>query len=328
MRALLCTELGPPSNLSVEEVEDPVPATGQVVVDVEAAGLNFPDTLIIEGKYQFQPELPFIPGGEAAGVVSEMGDGVGGLSVGDRVIAMSTYGAFAERWAVPATSVIPIPTGLDAVTAAGFALTYGTSYHALRQRARLQPGETLLVLGAAGGVGSAAVELGKVLGARVIAAASNREKLEFCREVGADETIDYSSESVRDRVKALTDGRGVDVVYDPVGGDLTDQAFRSTAWNGRHLVVGFASGDIPRIPANLPLLKGSALIGVFWGRSLREEPESALHNFAELGRLVEEGAIHPRIWRVFDLDEFEQAFAVFGERRVMGKAVFRISGHG
>ncbi len=324
MRALVCTELGPPSKLTVTEVDDPVPGPGEVLIDVEAAGLNFPDTLIIEGTYQFRPELPFSPGGEGAGVVAAVGGGVSTVAPGDRVIAMSTFGAFAERWVVPATSVLPIPTDLDAVAAAGFALTYGTSYHALKQRAAIRAGETLLVLGAAGGVGSAAVELGKVMGARVIAAASTSVKLDFCRELGADEVIDYSSESLRDRIKDLTAGRGVDVVYDPVGGELTEQAFRSTAWNGRHLVIGFAAGDIPSIPANLALLKGAALVGVFWGRSLSEEPASASQNFVELSEMVAEGLLRPRIWKVFELEAFEEAFGVFARREVMGKAVFRL----
>jgi NADPH2:quinone reductase len=324
MRALLCTELGPPSQLTVAEVDDPVPGPGEVLVEVGAAGLNFPDTLIIEGKYQFRPELPFSPGGEAAGVVAEVGEGVAGVSPGDRVIAVSTFGAFAERWVVPAASVLPIPADLDAVTAAGFALTYGTSYHALKQRAAIQPGETLLVLGAAGGVGSAAVELGRAMGARVIAAASTTPKLDFCRQLGADEVVDYSAESLRDRVRELTAGRGVDVVFDPVGGELTEQAFRSTAWNGRHLVVGFAAGDIPAIPINLALLKGASLVGVFWGRSLGEEPATAFQNFVELSALVAEGRIHPRIWKVFELEDYEEAFGVFARREVMGKAVFRL----
>ncbi len=324
MKALLCTELGPPSELSVQTIEDPAPGPGEVVVDVVAAGLNFPDTLIIEGKYQFKPDLPFVPGGEAAGVISAVGDGVGHLAVGQRVIALSTYGAFAERWAVPATGVIPIPDALDFESAAGFGLTYGTSYHALVQRARLQEGETLLVLGAAGGVGSAAIEIGKHLGAEVIAAASTPEKLRFASELGADHLIDYTTEDLRDRLKEITDGRGVDVVYDPVGGDFTEQAFRSLAWNGRHLVVGFAAGPIPELPINLALLKGASLVGVFWGRSLREEPQRAFQNFVELTELANSGVVHPRVSQRFTLDQYEEAFSVFENRGVMGKAIFMI----
>jgi NADPH:quinone reductase-like Zn-dependent oxidoreductase len=317
----VCTELGPASRLSVGEIDDPEPGVGEVVVDVKAAGLNFPDTLIIEGKYQFKPELPFTPGGEASGVISAVGEGVGHLAVGQRVIALSTYGAFAEKWAVPASGVIPMPDALDLESAAGFGLTYGTSYHALVQRARLQSGEKLLVLGAAGGVGSAAIEIGKHLGAEVIAAASSREKLEFATDLGADHVIDYSSEDLRDRLKEIA-GSGVDVVYDPVGGDFTEQAFRSLAWNGRHLVVGFAAGPIPELPVNLALLKGASLVGVFWGRSLREEPQRAFQNFVELTELANAGVIHPRVSQRFTLDRCEEAFAVFENRTVMGKAIF------
>ncbi|HEY5649833.1 MAG TPA: NADPH:quinone oxidoreductase family protein, partial [Acidimicrobiia bacterium] len=243
------------------------------------------------------------------------------LAVGQRVIALSTYGAFAEKWAVPASGVIPMPDALDLESAAGFGLTYGTSYHALVQRARLQSGEKLLVLGAAGGVGSAAIEIGKHLGAEVIAAASSREKLEFATDLGADHVIDYSSEDLRDRLKEIA-GSGVDVVYDPVGGDFTEQAFRSLAWNGRHLVVGFAAGPIPELPVNLALLKGASLVGVFWGRSLREEPQRAFQNFVELTELANAGVIHPRVSQRFTLDRCEEAFAVFENRTVMGKAIF------
>lgn len=322
MKAIVCSELGPPSKLSVRQVDEPEPGPGEIVVDVAAAGLNFPDTLVIEGKYQFKPELPFTPGGEAAGVISAVGEGVGHLSVGQRVIALSTYGAFAEKWAVPATGVIPIPDALDFESAAGFALTYGTSYHALVQRAQMQAGETLLVLGAAGGVGSAAVEIGKHLGATVIAAASTQEKLEFVSDLGADHLIDYTTESLRDRLKDLTGGRGVDVIYDPVGGDFTELAFRSLAWNGRHLVIGFAAGPIPELPINLALLKGASLVGVFWGRSLSEEPQRALQNFVELTELANSGAIRPRISLRFPLDRYAEAFGVFENRSVMGKAIF------
>ncbi len=324
MQALLCTELGPASRLSVEEVDDPVPGPGEVVVDVAAAGLNFPDTLIIEGAYQFRPPLPFSPGGEAAGVVSAIGDGVDRISVGDRVIAMSVYGAFAAKWCVPASSVIPVPEGLDLVAAAGFALTYGTAYHALTDRARLQSGETVLVLGASGGVGSATIELARHFGATVIAAASTASKLEFCQQLGADHLINYVDEPLRERLRDITGDRGVDVVFDPVGGTFTEAAFRSLGWDGRHLVVGFAGGDIPSLPVNLALLKGAALVGVFWGRSLEEEPERAQANFVDLARLSQEGVIRPRISQRFPLERYEEAFAVFENRTVMGKAVFEL----
>ena len=314
MRALICSELGPPSKLTIGEMPDPEAGPGQVVVDVASAGLNFPDTLIIEGRYQFQPELPFSPGGEAAGVVSDVGEGVSNVAVGDRVIALAPYGAFAEKWAVGASGVIPVPDALDMVAAAGFGLTYGTSYHALKQRARLRSGETLLVLGAAGGVGSAAIELGKHMGATVIAVTSSDVKAEFAKQLGADHTIGYSN--LRDDLKRLTDERGVDVVYDPVGGGVT--------WGGRHLVVGFAAGDIPELPINLALLKGASLVGVFWGRSLTEEPRAAFQNFVELTALANEGVVKPRVHREFALEDFEAAFSVFQDRTVMGKAVFVI----
>ncbi|MEX2280743.1 MAG: NADPH:quinone oxidoreductase family protein [Acidimicrobiia bacterium] len=325
MKALRCTELGPASKLSVQEVDDPTPGPGQVVVEVEAAGLNFPDTLIIQGTYQSKPNLPFSPGGEAAGVISAIGDGVEGLSTGDRVIALSSHGAFAEKWATDAGSVIPVPEGLDWSEAAAYGLTYGTSYYALKSRARLQPGETLLVLGASGGVGSAAVELGKAMGATVIAAASTPEKLEWAEGLGADHLVNYRNEDLRKRLAELTDGRGVDVVYDPVGGDVTEVAVRSTAWNGRLAVVGFAAGDIPTIPLNLTLLKGMSVVGVFWGRSItQEEPELHRENFAEMAGMIADGRIRPRVSAEFSLDDYEAAFAMFTERKVMGKAVFRI----
>ncbi|MDX1448003.1 MAG: NADPH:quinone oxidoreductase family protein [Acidimicrobiia bacterium] len=324
MRALLCTKLGPPSLLSVAEVDDPVPGPGEVVVDVEAAGLNFPDTLIIEGKYQFKPDLPFSPGGEAAGTVSAVGEGVDRVSVGDRVIALEAYGAFAERWKVPASAVAPIPPGLSVVQAAAFGLTYGTSYYALKDRVRLAADETLLVLGAAGGVGSAAIELAKTMGARVIAAASTPEKLEWASDLGADEMIDYSTTDLREAIKELTAGRGVDVVYDPVGGEFTEPALRSTAWNGRLAVVGFAAGDIPSVPLNLPLLKGVSIVGVFWGRSVSEQPQLHRQNFADLAAMIADGRINPRVSAEFTLDEYEAAFALFTDRKVKGKAVFRL----
>ena len=325
MRALLCTELGPASRLSVADVDDPVPGPGEVIVDVEAAGLNFPDTLIIEGKYQFKPDLPFTPGGEAAGVVSAVGEGVHRPSVGDRIIALHSHGAFAEKWKVPATAVAPIPAGLDPAQAAAFGLTYGTSYHGLKDRVHLQPGETLLVLGAAGGVGSAAVELGKAMGARVIAAASDEDKLAWATDLGANATVDYTKTDLREAIKELTDGRGVDVVYDPVGGDFTEAALRSTAWNGRLAVVGFAAGDIPSIPLNLTLLKGVSIVGVFWGRSMSEEPALHRQNFADLAAMIADGRIRPRVSAEFSLDEYEEAFALFTNRRVKGKAVFRMN---
>lgn len=324
MRAIVCTELGPASGLSVQEVDDPVPGPGEVVIDVEAAGLNFPDTLIIQGMYQFRPDLPFTPGGEACGVISAVADGVDRLAVGDRVIALRSHGAFAEKWAVGADFAVPIGPELDAAEAAAFMMTYGTSYHALKDRARIQPGETLLVLGAAGGVGSAAIELGKVLGAEVIAGASSPEKLAFATELGADHVIDYSSEDLRARIKEITGGRGVDVTYDPVGGDFTEAAVRSTAWNGRVLIVGFPAG-IASVPMNLPLLKGMSIVGVFWGKHTEVEHDLHIANLTDLSRMVADGRIRPRVSAEFTLDQFEEAFDLFTGRKVMGKAVFRIA---
>jgi len=266
MKALLCKAFGPVDNLVVEDIASPQIKPTDVLIEVHAAGVNFPDTLIIQGKYQFKPEFPFAPGGEAAGVVKAVGAEVGHLKPGDRVMALTGWGGFAEEVAVVAQNVLPVPASMELSTAAGFGMTYGTSMHALRQRANLQPGETLLVLGASGGVGLATVEIGKAMGARVIAAASTGDKLEVATRAGADALINYSEQSLKAELKTMTEGRGVDVVYDPVGGSLFEEAFRSIAWNGRYLVVGFAAGgEIPALAANLPLLKGAALVGVFWG---------------------------------------------------------------
>jgi NADPH2:quinone reductase len=321
VRAVLCKSFGPPESLVVEEVADPVAGPGQVVIDVAAAGVNFPDTLIIENKYQLKPTLPFSPGGEIAGVISGLGPDVTNAAVGDRVIVVSGFGGFAERVVAPAAAVLPVPEGLDLATAAGFVMAYGTSYHALKDRGQLQPGETLCVLGAAGGVGLAAVELGHAMGAMVIAGASSEEKLEVCRQHGASATIDYSQENLRDRLRELTDGRGVDVVYDPVGGEYSEPALRSVAWNGRFLVIGFAAGSIPSIPLNLALLKGASIVGVFWGAFVGRQPADNARNLAELGRLVADGKLHPLVSRTYPLDEAAQALTDMANRRVTGKIV-------
>src|SRR5918999_2321079 len=289
MKAVLCKQFGPPDSLVVEELASPRAGPGEVVVAVKAASVNFPDVLIIQNKYQFKPPLPFSPGSELAGVVKELGAGVQGFRPGDKVMAFTTYGAFAEEVKTEATRLVPIPAGMDYTQAAAFLLTYGTSDHALRDRGKLAAGETLLVLGAAGGVGLAAIEIGKALGARVIACASTEEKLAVCREHGADAGINYASEDLRERIKALSDGRGVDVVYDAVGGPYTEPAFRSLAWRGRHLVVGFAAGEIPKLPLNLALLKGAALVGVFWGDFARREPREFAESVAQLARWYREG---------------------------------------
>src|SRR3954464_14305867 len=284
MRAVLCKAYGPPESLLVEEVPSPEPGAGEAVVSVKAASVNFPDVLIIENKYQVKPPLPFSPGSELAGTVKAIGSGVGGFSVGDRVMAITGYGAFAEEVKTEARRMLAIPPGMDFATAAAFGLTYATSEHALVDRRALKSGETLLVLGAAGGVGLAAIEIGKILGARVIACASTDEKLAVCREHGADDTINYATEDLRERIKALTAGSGPDVVYDPVGGGYTEMALRSIAWRGRLLVVGFAAGEIPKIPLNLTLLKGCSIVGVFWGDFTRREPQHFSESIQRLRR--------------------------------------------
>lgn len=321
MKALVCREWGPPERLSIGDVADPHAGPGEVVIDVKAAGMNFPDTLIIEGKYQFRPELPFVPGGEAAGVVSEVGEGVDGIEEGARVIAIGSSGAFAERWNVPASMVVGIPDELDFETAAGFGMTYGTAHYALVERARMARGETMLVLGAAGGVGTAAVQVGKALGADVIAAASSDEKVQFALDMGADHGINYATEDLRGRLKELTGGVGVDVVLDPVGGDMTETALRSTAWNGRLLVIGFASGTIPAVATNLALLKGASIVGVFWGSWALRDPAASQAAFGELFSMVADGSLHPTTADIRPLEAFLEAFHAFSDRTVKGKLV-------
>lgn len=329
MRALVCTELGPPDRLTIEELPDPEPAPGEVVVDVRAAGVNFPDLLMIAGKYQVELQPPFVPGGEGAGVVAQVGEGVARFGVGDPVIftsaidGASVTGAFAERAAVPEGQLIAMPRSLSFDQAGGFSITYGTAYHALKQRAAIQPGETLLVLGAAGGVGAATVEVGKAMGARVIAAASTPAKLAFATELGADDVVDYTAEDLKARVRELTDGQGADVVFDPVGGAHSEAAIRATAWDGRFLVIGFAAGEIPKIPLNLPLLKGLSIVGVFWGAWATRDPATARQNFAELFTLVDAGQLDPRVSEAYELEEQAEAFRSIAERRAMGKVVIR-----
>lgn len=325
MKAILCKSYGPPENLSLEEVEDPQAGAGEVVVKVHAASLNFPDTLQIQGKYQFQPEMPFTPGSEVGGVVSSIGEGVTEFAPGDRVMATPGIGGLAEQVLCKAGALRKIPDSMDFKTAAGFAMIYTTSYHALKQRARLQPGETLLVLGASGGVGLAAVELGKLMGARVIAAASSDEKLAFVEQFKPDATINYGDGELKEKVKALTQDRGADVIYDPVGGDLFDQSCRCINWNGRLLVVGFTSGRIPEYKANLALLKGSSMVGVFLGRFRKEEPEAYEENFRELLAMYDEGKLHPVVTQSFAAEDFVDAFKVFSERRVMGKVTLQFN---
>lgn len=323
MRALLCKEFGPPESLTVEEVDAPEAGPGQVLIDVHAAAVNFPDSLIIENKYQVKPDLPFSPGGELSGTIAAVGAGVESYSVGDDVIAFSGYGAFAEQIAIDAARVIPLPASIDYVTAASFIMTYGTSYHALFDRAALTNGETLLVLGGAGGVGLAAIEIGKALGAHVIAAASSEDKLAVCREHGADETINYAEQDLKTAIKETTDGRGVDVVYDPVGGSMTEAALRGCAWRGRLMVVGFASGDIPKPPLNLALLKGASLIGVFWGSFVAREPKQNQAQLKALFKLLEAGELHPHVSAVYGLEQGGEAIAALASRQATGKIVIK-----
>jgi NADPH2:quinone reductase len=321
MKAVLCKHYGPPQSLTFEELPAPRPGPGEAVVSVKAASVNFPDVLIIQNRYQFKPPLPFSPGSELSGVVKEVGEGVTGFKAGDKVIAFTTYGAFAEEVKTDASRLVPMPQGMDYPQAAAFLLTYATSDHALRDRGGLRAGETLLVLGAAGGVGLAAIEIGKALGARVIACASSEDKLAVCREHGADATINYAGEDLRDRVKALTDGRGVDAVYDPVGGPYSEPAFRSLAWRGRLLVVGFAAGDIPKLPLNLALLKGASVVGVFWGDFARREPKGLAESVRQLGRWYAEGKLRPHVSQILPLARAADALELMAARKVKGKIV-------
>ena len=295
-----------------------------MVLSVKAASVNFPDVLIIQNKYQFKPPLPFSPGSEMAGVVKSVGGGVTAFKPGDTVMAITTYGAFAEEVKTEARRLLPIPAGMEFATAAAFGLTYATSEHALCDRGALEAGETLLVLGAAGGVGLAAIEIGKILGARVIACASSDDKLAVCRAHGADDTINYATEDLRERIKAITGGQGADVVYDPVGGPYTEPALRSIAWRGRLLVVGFAAGEIPKIPLNLTLLKGCAIVGVFWGEFTKREPESFAAAMAKLGRWYGEGRLKPHISATLPLERASEALTLMTERKVQGKVVLTV----
>ena len=324
MKALVCESYGPPESLQIRDVPDPSPAAGEVLVSIRAAGINFPDLLLIAGQYQVKVPPPFIPGNEAAGIVEAIGEGVRNFRPGDRVIALPQTGAFAEKCVVSESFCVPLPGGLSFEQGAGFTITYATSYHAFHQSTGLKPGETVLVLGAAGGVGITAVEIASALGARVIAAASSEEKLEFAREAGARETINYSDTSLREAVKELTGGRGVDVVYDPVGGELAQQALKSLAWHGRYLVIGFASGDIPKFPANIALLKEASIIGVWWGTWGKHHPEDSRRNMAELGAMAAAGQLKPRVSERYPLERFTEAFQSITGRRARGKVVLTL----
>ena len=332
MKALQCVELGMPDKLQVNEVPEPEVMQDHVLIDNKAASVNFPDVLMIQGLYQFQPELPFSPGGESAGIVSAIGEGVENISVGDRVFAMTGLGAFAEKIVVHQSSVVKIPETMDFETAAALPMTYGTSLYALKQRAEIKEGESLLVLGAAGGVGLATVELGKAMGAKVIAAASTQEKVDLCLKHGADEGFIYpTGELDRDKqkelsskIKELTGGLGANVVYDPVGGAYSEPSIRATAWDGRYLVIGFAAGEIPKIPINLALLKGMKIVGVFWGAWVGMFPEENKKNFEELFKLHSEGKISPEVSDSFSLDDGAKAIALLKDRKAKGKVIIKI----
>lgn len=324
MRAVICKSFGPAENLQMEEVPNPQLQPGGVIVDVHASALNFPDVLMIQGKYQSQPDFPFSPGGEFAGVICEVAADVTNWQVGDEVFGGMGVGCFAEKISLPGTDLRVKPTNMTFAQAAGISTTYGTSYYALKQRAQLQAGETLLVLGAAGGVGLAAVELGKAMGARVIAAASSPEKLAVAQKTGADELIDYSDGALKDKVKALTNGRGADVIYDPVGGALFDQCMRCINWYGRVLVVGFVGGDIPKLATNLVLLKSCQVVGVFYGAFSARFPADAKENFAEIMQMFEDGKINPLVGKEFAFESYASALNCLQERQAIGKVVVNI----
>ena len=321
MHAWICNNPTGIDSLQWQELPTPAPQAGQALVSVKAASLNFPDILIVQNKYQFKPALPFVPGSEFAGIVEAVGPGVNHVKPGDRIATVAGTGGFGSHALVPAEKLVPLPEGMSFEHGAAFLMTYGTTQHALLDRGALQPGETVLVLGAAGGVGTAAVQIAKAAGARVIAAASTDAKCQLCREIGADDTINYSTENIRDALKALTGGKGPDLVYDPVGGDLAEPVFRSIAWRGRYLVVGFAGGGIPALPLNLMLLKGASVVGVFWGDFVRREPQAFARDIQQLGQWYAEGKVHPVMDQTLPISELMAAYARMGARQVVGKLV-------
>ena len=321
MHAWLCENPIGVDALTWKELPTPTPGPGQVLIQIQAASLNFPDLLIVQNKYQMKPELPFVPGSEYAGVVQALGDGVKHLKVGQTVACLSGTGGFGTHTLAPAKLCMPLPDEFSAIDGAAFIMTYATSHHALVDRAALKAGETVLVLGAAGGVGTAAIQIAKAMGAKVIAAASTDEKCALCTALGADATINYGRENLREALKTLTEGRGPDVIYDPVGGDLAEPAFRSIAWRGRYLVVGFAGGPIPALPLNLPLLKGASLVGVFWGDFAKREPQANAAMMAELAQWYGQGKIKPVIDRTLPMNDLKAAYTLMGSRSVKGKLV-------
>jgi NADPH:quinone reductase len=325
MRAVLLRNYGPPPEIAVEDVPDPQLGAGQVRLQVHAVGFGFPDALMVAGKYQVKPEVPFTPGNETAGVVTEVAADVHNVEPGDRVLAVASTGGLAQQCVVSAANLIRLPDAMGMAAAAGLLVNYGTTYHALVQRARIQPGETLLVLGAAGGVGLTAIEIGKALGARVLAGASTAEKLALAKEHGADAVFNYTTDTLKSKVMEFTGERGIDVVYDPVGADFAEQAVRSMAWNGRYLVIGFAGGRIPAVPLNLPLLKGCSLVGVFWGAHTRREPAVHAKNLEALFTLFKEGKIRPHLTELQGLERFSEALDLLTGRRSTGKVVIRVA---
>ena len=324
MKAVLCRAHGAPESLEIGELPTPVAGDGEVLVEVHAAAVNFPDVLMVAGKYQSQPPMPFAPGSEVGGIVCAVGAGITDIKPGDRVMASVGHGGFAEYAVTRRRGIRKISAGMDLITASAIGVTYGTSYHALRQRANLQPGETLLVTGAAGGVGLAAVELGKAMGARVIACASSASKLEAAKAAGADELINYSSGNIRDQIKELTGGKGIDVVYDAVGGPMFDQLVRSMAWNGRLLIIGFVGGDIPKVAINLLLLKGAAAVGVFYGSFAARDPGLDAQNFAQMFAWIEDGTLKPLISKAYPMDQYAAAMNALAHREVIGKVVLKV----
>ena len=324
MKAIICEKLGLPTELVYKEIPDLKAGPKEVIVEVKACAVNFPDTLIIQGKYQIKPELPFSPGSDISGIVKSVGSEVKSFKPGDAVFGIIPYGGFAEEVSVSQNMIFPKPEKMDFKIAASFLYAYGTSLHALKDRAQLKPGETIAILGASGGVGLAAVELAKNMGARVIACASTPEKLALCQDYGADEIINYTTEDLKARIKALTDGKGADVIYDPVGGSYSESALRATAWKGRFLVVGFAAGDIPKIPLNLALLKGCQIVGVFWGRFTKENPSANLANSLQIFEWFKQGKINPHIHKVYSLEDAPLALQEMMDRKVRGKVMIAI----
>ena len=321
MKAIICDSFGPPSNLKYGELPDPVPGNDELLINVKTCSVNFPDTLIIQGLYQYKPEFPFSPGSDVAGIIEAVGEKVKGFKPGDAIIAMAPYGGFAEKMVVHKNTCFPKPPQMNMVHAASFLMAYGTSYYALKHRANLSSGETLVVLGASGGVGLTAVELGKMMGARVIAAASTQDKLDLCKEYGADDTINYSTENLKDAIKSLTNGKGANVIYDPVGGKFTDPALRAIAWEGRYLVVGFAAGDIPKVPLNLALLKGCQIVGVFWGAYAQKQASQNMADSIQLVQWLGSGKLKPHIHGTYPLSDTPKALEEMMNRKVKGKLV-------